>query len=158
MKKIETTTTIQAKETKDVGQKLSSSLRGGDLLLLSGDLGAGKTTFLQGLAKGLGVKEAVNSPTFNILKLYKLKNNQGAKFFCHIDTYRLSGPGDLTALGFEEILASSEYIVAIEWAEKVRELFKSIKTERLVRINLEHINADSRRIKIQSVAGTRKKF
>ena len=158
MKKTETITTIQAKETKDAGQKLGSNLKGGDLLLLSGELGAGKTTFLQGLARGLGVREAVNSPTFNILKLYKLKNNQGAKFFCHIDAYRLNGPGDLVTLGIEEILVSSEYIVAIEWAEKVRELFETIKPERLIRINLEHVDADSRRIKIQKVIGPRKKL
>jgi tRNA threonylcarbamoyladenosine biosynthesis protein TsaE len=108
-------------ETFRLGQKLGRACRGGEVFALDGDLGAGKTKLLQGLANGLGVVGRVNSPTFNILKIYKIKAAT-VKFFCHIDAYRLKDAADLEALGAEEFLADPETVSAIEWAEKVKKI------------------------------------
>lgn len=116
-------------DTFNFGLKLGKKINKAEVLALSGDLGAGKTKFLQGLAKGLGVKMKVNSPTFNILKLYKVYNNEKIKLFCHIDAYRLFSEKDLLSLGIEEYINDKKTVVAVEWAEKVKKIFpqKTIK-------------------------------
>ena len=110
-------------ETFEYGLKLGQTLKGGEVLALYGNLGAGKTKLLQGLAQGLGVKGPVNSPTFNILKLYKIPGNKKIKFFCHIDAYRLSSENDLITLGVEEYFQNKETVTAIEWAEKINNIW-----------------------------------
>jgi tRNA threonylcarbamoyladenosine biosynthesis protein TsaE len=107
-------------ETLAVGENLGRQCRGGEVFLLFGDLGAGKTKLLQGLAKGLGVTDVVNSPTFNILKLYKAKS---VKSFCHIDAYRLNSDRDLSALGVQEFFDDKNTVTAIEWAERVKKIW-----------------------------------
>lgn len=129
--------TNNEKETISFGQKLGKTCRGGEVFVLSGNLGAGKTKLLQGLAKGLGVKERVNSPTFNILKIYKITENknllkQGIKVFCHIDAYRLESEKDLISLGISEFFSQSEVVTAIEWAEKVKKIWP--KNARVIKI------------------------
>lgn len=134
-------------ETKNIGHSLAQELQGGDVLLLSGNLGAGKTSFLQGLAEGLGVTDKVNSPTFNILKLYKTKNNQKVKKFCHIDAYRLESGADLENLAITEIFSDKSTVTAIEWAEKVKSVFpvKYIKIEiRALEENLREISISNK--------------
>ncbi len=110
-------------DTFNLGLKLGKKIRKAEVLALSGDLGAGKTKFLQGFARGLGVKAKVNSPTFNILKLYKVYNNDKIKIFCHVDAYRLTASKDLISLGIEEYINDKKTVVAIEWAEKVKGVF-----------------------------------
>ncbi|HBA37040.1 TPA: tRNA (adenosine(37)-N6)-threonylcarbamoyltransferase complex ATPase subunit type 1 TsaE [Candidatus Falkowbacteria bacterium] len=119
MKKIITTT---EKETFAWGLKLGRQCRGGEVFALCGELGAGKTKLAQGIAAGLGVTGRVNSPTFNILKVYKIDQSKTKKTpvrtFCHIDAYRLQSERDLQALGVEEIFVSPDTVTAIEWGEK----------------------------------------
>lgn len=134
--------TKSEKETFTLGLKLAKKLKGGDVLALSGDLGAGKTKFLQGLAEGLGVKARVNSPTFNILKLYKISQNIKIKQFCHIDAYRLSLGKDLISLGVEEYFQDKKTITAIEWAEKV----KNILPRKTLVIKIKAISEKEREI------------
>lgn len=110
------------RETKALGQSLAKDLKGGEVLLLFGNLGAGKTLFLQGLAQGLGVAGQVNSPTFNIMRLYKFKRDNRSQTFCHIDAYRLSSGEDLQTLGIEEIWQDENTITAIEWAENISDI------------------------------------
>ncbi len=87
---------------------------------LNGDLGSGKTTFLQGFAKGLGVKQKILSPTFVIMKKFKIKNLKSKiKNFYHIDCYRIKGPKEILDLGFKEIISNPQNIIAIEWAERI---------------------------------------
>ncbi len=136
--------THSAQETKTLGQAIGQVCRGGEVFYLSGDLGAGKTTFLQGLAKGLGVNSSVNSPTFNILKIYKTKKGSAVKSFCHIDAYRLIGAKDLEALGIKEILADKDAVTAIEWAEKV----KSVFPKNTIKIKAKHITDNEREFAI----------
>lgn len=101
-------------ETEQLASQLASKLKGGEVLALLGDLGAGKTTFVRGLAKALGVsaKEYVRSPTFTLMNVY-----QGRLPLYHFDFYRLNELGSFEQLGFEEYFTANGVCV-IEWAEK----------------------------------------
>jgi tRNA threonylcarbamoyladenosine biosynthesis protein TsaE len=109
-----TVTTASEAETANVGRELAASLRAGDAVLLSGELGAGKTAFARGLAEGLGIPaEAVSSPTFTLIQEYR----GGRLPLFHVDLYRLDDPREIDDLGLEEIAADG--VLAIEWAEKL---------------------------------------
>ena len=116
-----------ALQTKRIGQILGQELQAtknkkeGYVLGLKGDLGGGKTTFLQGLAKGLGVKEKILSPTFVILKKFKVQNSKFKNFY-HIDCYRIKNSKEIQSLGFKEIAAHPQNIVAVEWAERIAKI------------------------------------
>jgi len=131
-------------ETFTYGFELAEKLQGGEVLALYGDLGAGKTKFLQGLAKGLGVKGRVNSPTFNILKLYKASSNKQIKNFCHIDAYRLNSEKDLLNLGIEEFFNDANTVTAIEWAEKINNIWP----KKTIKIEIKHLTETTREINI----------
>ncbi len=100
------------------------------VLALYGDLGSGKTTFVQELAGVLGISEVVTSPTFVIMKTYKIQNKQRPpnahgsmyKLFFHIDCYRLESDAELANLGWRDILAEPTNLIAVEWADKVERL------------------------------------
>ncbi len=134
--------TNNEQETFNLGKSLGKKCCGGEIFALQGNLGSGKTKFTQGLAQGLGVLNNVNSPTFNIFKLYKL--NGRIKYFCHLDTYRLKSEEDLISLGVEEFFNSPEAVVVIEWAEKV----KKILPVRAKIIKIESLSPQTRKISI----------
>lgn len=104
--------TYSAEETANLARKLAEKLQPGDVITLNGDLGAGKTTFTKGLARGMGIKRNVNSPTFTIIKEYA-----GRLPLFHMDVYRLDGEEDL---GFDEYF-DSEGVTVIEWAERIKD-------------------------------------
>jgi len=126
-------TTNSAQETAGLAKEIAKSLKGGEVLALSGDLGAGKTAFVQGLALALGVKDKVQSPTFNLLKVYnvskkywptrlaesRLTGEGGLKFLVHVDAYRLNDGSETTEIGLSEYLNSPDAVVAIEWPENI---------------------------------------
>ena len=87
---------------------------------LVGDLGSGKTTFIQGLAKGLGIRHRLTSPTFLIIRSYKLQTIN-YKLFYHIDAYRLKKSRELLALDFKKIITNPNNIILIEWADKIKQ-------------------------------------
>jgi tRNA threonylcarbamoyladenosine biosynthesis protein TsaE len=99
-------------ETRRLGTLLAKLVTAGDVVLLVGDLGAGKTAFTQGIGAGMGVAETINSPTFTILKEYA-----GRVPLHHFDFYRIENPGELLALGFEEYFGG-EGVCVVEWAER----------------------------------------
>lgn len=105
-------TTRDARETKRLASALGRQLKRGDLVVLSGELGAGKTTFAQGVAEGLGVTEPVTSPTFTIVQEY-----DGDVPIAHVDVYRIQRLQELHDLGFEELI--EDRVVLIEWGEAV---------------------------------------
>ncbi len=131
MQKIEITTKNE-QETRQVGELLAKELRGREIICLEGDLGGGKTTFTQGLARGLGVKEWPTSPTFVVMKEY---DN-----LYHIDCYRIK-ERDLLKLGFKKILKSDK-IKVIEWADKIR----AILPKDCLNIKFEFIDETTRKI------------
>jgi tRNA threonylcarbamoyladenosine biosynthesis protein TsaE len=107
-------TTASETQTAAVGRDLAQSLRAGDAVLLQGELGAGKTAFVRGLAEGLGVPaDAVSSPTFTLIQEYR----GGRLPLFHVDLYRLDDRREIDDLGLEEIAADG--VLAIEWAEKL---------------------------------------
>ncbi|MBI2049893.1 MAG: tRNA (adenosine(37)-N6)-threonylcarbamoyltransferase complex ATPase subunit type 1 TsaE [Candidatus Staskawiczbacteria bacterium] len=137
--------TKNSKQTQKLGEKIALQLRSGQavVLALQGDLGSGKTTFLQGFAKGLGIKEKILSPTFIIVKRFKLRNYNFKNFY-HIDCYRIKNYKDLDKLGFKDIIASPENIVAVEWPEKI----KKILPKSTITIEFDFIDKNKRRITI----------
>lgn len=118
-------------QTQKLGEFCAKQiLKGGSLkravvLSLKGDLGGGKTTFLQGFAKGLGIREKILSPTFIIMRKFKIKNSKLFTDFYHIDCYRIKDSKDLLALGFKKIVSCPDNIVAIEWADRVKKIIPS---------------------------------
>ncbi|MDQ1283855.1 MAG: tRNA threonylcarbamoyladenosine biosynthesis protein TsaE [Patescibacteria group bacterium] len=125
--------TNSSKQTQQLGELLAGELRGGEVICLAGDLGAGKTTFTQGLLKGLGVKGPYTSPTFVIMKQYhatrnmkhETENKKLLRASCciihdiyHIDAYRV-GAEDVLNLGWEEIVADKNNVIIVEWAERI---------------------------------------
>lgn len=131
-------------ETFSLGQKLAATLKGGEILAFFGDLGAGKTAFVQGLAVGLGVKKIVNSPTFTILKVYPVKKGK-IKQLCHIDAYRLSQGKELLDIGAGDYLGAVDTVSAVEWAERVLEILPN----KVVTINIKNISLNVRKIIIK---------
>ena len=113
--------THSVKETKELAKELVKSLKAGQVIGLSGDLGAGKTAFTQGLAKALGVKSIVNSPTFVLMKVYEAQHKV-IKTLVHIDAYRLDEGSNLEALGIEEYMADPQTLVVVEWVEKIKKI------------------------------------
>ncbi|HOK03879.1 MAG TPA: tRNA (adenosine(37)-N6)-threonylcarbamoyltransferase complex ATPase subunit type 1 TsaE [Victivallales bacterium] len=108
-----------AQETINFAANFASKLSSGIIIALDGDLGSGKTTFTKGLAKGLGIKEHITSPTFTIIQEYPFKNNRMRGIFYHIDLYRINSPEDAYSLGIDEILNNPDGIKVIEWPDKL---------------------------------------
>ena len=127
-------------DTANIGRELASTLHAGDVVLLYGDLGAGKTAFTKGLAAGLGVpREDVSSPTFTLMQEYR----GGRLPLFHVDLYRLNDPREIEDLGLDEIAADG--VLAIEWAEK---LPARLKPSSAVEVRLEHVDDERRRVTI----------
>lgn len=129
-------------ETERFAAKLAEYLQPGDLLTLEGGLGAGKTTFTKGLAKGLGIKRMVNSPTFTILKQYSGDLNLN-----HLDVYRLENSDE--DIGFDELFAD-DAVSVVEWAQFIEDYLPEERLE----ITMERLSEESRAIRFQPV-GTR---
>ena len=114
--------TKNANETRDLGKKMASNCRGGEIICLQGDLGAGKTTFSQGFLRGLGAKGALTSPTFVVMKYYAVSNKTSKiKNVYHIDTYRVESE-DILHLGWKEIIGNKKNIILVEWPEKIKDI------------------------------------
>ncbi len=116
------------------------------VLALVGELGSGKTTFVQNLAEALGIKEKVLSPTYLILKKFDFPQSSFTTFY-HIDCYRIEEPEELLKLGFEEIVNNPENVVVIEWADKIR----SVLPDHYLKLNFEVTGEEKRKINIKSI-------
>jgi tRNA threonylcarbamoyladenosine biosynthesis protein TsaE len=130
------------KETQKLGYNFAKTLEKGDRVCLYGDLGSGKTTFTQGLAKGLGVENRIISPTFVVIKNYRL----GDGIFYHIDLYRIGEGENIKELGFQEIMDDDQSIIVIEWAEKL----KNNLPEKRIDIKFIYEKDDVRKITFRS--------
>jgi len=156
-------------QTFKLGENFAAKLVAGDILLLYGELGAGKTTFVQGLAQGLGIKDRILSPTFVLIRQYKIpyfssseqgesrslstqssrpKGSRQARTgnLYHIDLYRIEKPQDLTSLGLWEIAGDPASITVIEWADRI----KNFKAKKGYKIYFEYLESDRREITIKN--------
>jgi len=115
-------------ETEALGEELAGRLGAGDLVLLAGELGSGKTTFVRGLARGLGAQATVQSPTFTLVRVYP-----GRVQLAHVDLYRLEQSAELRDLGLDELL--EEGVVAVEWGDRLQ---ASLDGGRVIRIGFRH--------------------
>jgi len=132
-------------QTQKIAQEFAQKLKGGDVVFLFGNLGDGKTTFTQGLAKGLGIKKRIISPTFILMRTHRLRKKD-AKFFYHLDLYRMESEKDVDGLGLDEIIGNKEAIVAIEWPEKLKDKLQSISGD-IYNVYLINTNvADNERV------------
>ncbi|MFH1145716.1 MAG: tRNA (adenosine(37)-N6)-threonylcarbamoyltransferase complex ATPase subunit type 1 TsaE [bacterium] len=120
-------TTHSAEETKEEARKFLETVQPGTVVALVGDLGSGKTTFTQGIAVGLGIREPVISPTFVVMKIYKTKHER-IKQLVHIDGYRLRGEEEIKLRQLDEYLRVADGIVLVEWPERFGELLKADRT------------------------------
>jgi tRNA threonylcarbamoyladenosine biosynthesis protein TsaE len=127
------------KETFDLAEKLAKSFKGREIILLFGELGAGKTVFAKGIASGLGLKDVhrVCSPSFTLVNIYQAKYP-----IFHIDLYRLGKDSDIDDLGWEDYLERG--VIIVEWAEKLRAGWKAIK------VTFKVCEDDSRRITVKT--------
>ncbi len=143
-----------AKETKKIATKMAKEILKSSFFVettkdrkkaivigLIGELGAGKTAFAQGFAKGLGIKENVVSPTFVLERVYKLENKK-YKLFVHIDAYRLEKSKEMATLGFKDLARNPQNIILIEWADRI----KNVLPKNYIKIRFEHINKNKRTI------------
>lgn len=145
--------TKSSTQTKKLGESFAKNISKRSLAKravvfgLIGDLGGGKTTFLQGFAKGLGVKEKILSPTFVIMKKFKINHLTIKQFshFYHIDCYRIEKPKEILGLGFKKIIFNPQNIIAVEWADRIRKVMpKDITT-----LKFEFINKNARKIVVE---------
>ncbi len=136
---IERSTASEA-ETVALARTLAGRLTGGEMICLEGELGSGKTCFVRGLAAGLGLDpSAVCSPTFVIWREY---DDHAPLKLVHVDAFRLSGPQELESIGFDELLAAPDVVVAVEWPSRI----KSALPARRIDVLLEHTGETSRRV------------
>lgn len=144
--------TKNERETKKVGEFLAkailkTNLKNSVILALEGELGGGKTTFLKGFAKGLGIKEKILSPTFIIMRKFNIEpRTSNFEHFYHIDCYRIEKPKEILDLGFNEIVKSPKNIIAIEWADRIRKIIP----KETIWVVFKFVGKDKRKISIKN--------
>ena len=135
--------TNNEEETLNFAAEFAKGLRGGEILALIGELGAGKTIFTKGLAKGLGINQRLSSPTFVYMKLYEIRDQEKLKRLCHVDAYRAQHEYDLINIGAEDFMGKEDTITVIEWADRI----KNILPKRTQYIYFENQGENKRLIK-----------
>ncbi len=143
--------TKSPKETKELGHFLLNKIhlqtgKNSIIVALQGELGTGKTILIQGLAKILGIKTKVKSPTFTLMKKYKLpKKLKNKKYLYHLDCYRLKNHKDLLVLGIKDMLKDKDNILLIEWPERIRKILP----KKHIKIKIDHVDKNTRKIIIK---------
>lgn len=131
--------TKSQQETINLGKSIASKFKPGDIILLEGNLGAGKTTLTKGIAEYFGIKKNITSPTFSLMNVHEIQRFKDSKIqrLVHVDTYRLEDEKDLIEIGIEDYLGNPDTICLIEWPEKISKLLSSKK---VIRIKIEHLD------------------
>ena len=139
-------TTRSASETRALGARFAALLGPGEMVALTGELGAGKTCFIQGICFGLAVEETVNSPTFILMNQYSGCRDGIAVSIYHFDFYRLSGAGELDSFGAEEFF-DGDGICLVEWAERASERLPPQRWQ----VEMEYAGAESRSLRFRKI-------
>jgi tRNA threonylcarbamoyladenosine biosynthesis protein TsaE len=139
--------TQSSAETVAIGEALAGCLRDGDVVLLHGDLGAGKTTLAKGIAAALGVEDVVSSPSFSLVNEYDTRLGAAVTRLYHLDLYRLRGEDDLASIGFDDFMAPVEGITLVEWPERA----STALPERFLLVEIETLGSGSRRLRFLSI-------
>jgi tRNA threonylcarbamoyladenosine biosynthesis protein TsaE len=125
--------TTSEKQTFNLAKKFSKQLKGGEVIGLIGELGAGKTIFVKGLAAGLRIKKNITSPTFVLMKIYKISDSRfQISDFIHLDAYRIKSAKDLINIGVEEYFNRPDVVTIIEWADRIKKILP--KKTRFIKI------------------------
>ncbi len=123
MTKVASLTTTSAQETFALGKSLAKRLRGGDVMALRGDLGSGKTTLVQGIATGFGIRRPVNSPTFVLMRVYPVRPaRRGIQQLVHVDGYRIHDEREFEGIGLHDYLGRADTVTLIEWPQRIPSL------------------------------------
>jgi tRNA threonylcarbamoyladenosine biosynthesis protein TsaE len=130
-------------ETAKLGEVLAVFLQDGDVVLLHGDLGAGKTTLAKGVASALGVEDIVSSPSFSLVNEYDTRRAAAVTRLYHLDLYRLRSEDDLASIGFDDFMAPTDGITVVEWPERA----STALPERFLLVEIESIGSGSRRLR-----------
>ena len=138
--------TKSARGTQKLGERLSADLKSGSILVLYGELGSGKTTFIQGLARGLGIKKRIISPTFIFIRPYTLTPKPCTLY--HVDLYRIKKETEAHGLGLEELFADKSAIVVIEWADRIKEILPRERID----IYFNYLDENRRKIVIKGLS------
>jgi tRNA threonylcarbamoyladenosine biosynthesis protein TsaE len=128
-------------ETEEIGKKVAKSVKYGTVISLKGNLGTGKTIFIKGFAKGIGITEIVSSPTFNIVREHNAGNG---KWLYHMDLYRINDAHCALAFGIDEYMSDKNAMTLIEWAERIEEILPP----QAIHVEIKRINDTEREIKI----------
>lgn len=136
--------THSPEETMALAAEVVRGLRGGEVVVLQGELGAGKTVFAQGMARALGIAEAVRSPTFVIVREYRVPAHPTIRELVHVDFYRLTTLEQAQDLGLSDLIGRPDVVVVTEWLPEQFALPPSVRT---IRIELSILSANERRIK-----------
>ena len=149
--------TLSPRETQDLARVFLNKFQERNVLCLYGELGAGKTTFVQGLAKGLGIKQVIQSPTFVLMREFKITGKRGQsklkkvkvykwKRLVHLDCYRIKSAKDIRAFDLKEIWKEAQSLIVIEWADRI----KKILPKKRVDIYFEHKGEQERKIRLEN--------
>lgn len=139
--------TKSVEETQKFAEACATLVQAGDIITLSGNLGAGKTTFTQGFARGLGMSNRIISPSFVLIRSYVSTRALPIKQLYHIDLYRIHAEKDMEGLGLSEIFEEKDAVVVIEWAERMGSLLPEKRWE----INIESLGKHERKIRVNKI-------
>lgn len=131
------------KDTQKLGEEFVSRLKPGNIIFLYGDLGSGKTTFVQGIAIGLGIKTRIISPTFIVLRTHATNNKMIKKLY-HLDLYRLNEKEEVKNIGLDDLVNDPEAVTIIEWPDILGEV------KNVIKISFEYVNENTRKIELEN--------
>lgn len=140
---------VSEEQTEQIAADFAIKATPGTVVAIYGELGAGKTVFARGFARGLGVTETVSSPTFTIMQEYKLDKDsktKGISWFYHLDLYRIENPESALVFGVDEYLSNDNAVLLVEWAERIEKLLP----KDTVRVEISHAGETTRKIRFKA--------
>ena len=135
--------------TEEIAADFAKGILPGSVVAIYGELGAGKTVFARGFARGLGITETVSSPTFTLMQEYRISDRDGLRWFYHLDLYRIEDSNAALVFGVDEYLSGPDSVILIEWAERIEDILPA----GTMRVEISHAGGDKRKIRFTKIAG-----